>query len=356
MTIKPGAFRFNTDSMKLEIFRGSANYEGTASMAGIGTLAAGQWEEIQATSPEVQTGGTRGLFGGGYISSSDKNSVDYVNVDSTGNAINFGDLTYSDAFICKGGAASRVRGLFQGGRTAQNTINGLTFASTGSAFDFGNLTQGREDPAGVSNSTRGVFMAGGQHPGSSPYTPYVNTIDYVTIASAGDAVNFGDTTVARRHQGTCCSQTRGVCVDGYVTPNVPTNVMDYITISTLGNAADFGDTLTAYYGTSAASNSTRGIIATGLGPSGATSNVIAYITFATLGNAQDFGDMTVAAQYSAATVSSPTRAVIGGGSTPSMTNTIDYVQIMTTGDAVDFGDLTTGKYHGGGTSNGHGGL
>ena len=69
MTIKPGAFRFNTDSMKLEIFRGSANYSGTASMAGIGTLAAGQWEEIQATSPEVQTGGTRGLFGGGYTPS-----------------------------------------------------------------------------------------------------------------------------------------------------------------------------------------------------------------------------------------------------------------------------------------------
>ena len=65
MTIKPGALRFNTDSMKLEIFRGSANYEGSASMAGIGTLAAGQWEEIQATSPDViQTGGTRGVFGG----------------------------------------------------------------------------------------------------------------------------------------------------------------------------------------------------------------------------------------------------------------------------------------------------
>ena len=38
-------------------------------------------------------------------------------------------------------------------------------------------------------------MAGGQHPGSSPLTAYVNTIDYVTIAiSAGDAVDFGDTT------------------------------------------------------------------------------------------------------------------------------------------------------------------
>ena len=52
MSVKPGALRFNTDSMKLEIFRGSANYEGSASVAGIGTLAAGQWEEIQATSPD----------------------------------------------------------------------------------------------------------------------------------------------------------------------------------------------------------------------------------------------------------------------------------------------------------------
>ena len=120
MTIKPGAFRFNTDSMKLEIFRGSANYEGTASMAGIGTLAAGQWEEIQATSPEVQTGGTRGLFAGGDTPSP---TMDYVNVDTTGNAIDFGNLTYSAGFINKGGAASRVRGLFQGGRSAINTIN-----------------------------------------------------------------------------------------------------------------------------------------------------------------------------------------------------------------------------------------
>ena len=59
MSIKPGALRFNTDSMKLEIFRGE--------FVGFGTLAAGQWEEIQATSPEVQTGGTRGVMMGGVL-------------------------------------------------------------------------------------------------------------------------------------------------------------------------------------------------------------------------------------------------------------------------------------------------
>ncbi len=101
MTIKPGAFRFNTDSMKLEIFRGSANYEGTASMAGIGTLAAGQWEEIQATSPEVQTGGTRGVFWGTISPnpSAEQKQIDYINIATTGNSQDFGDSTIAVATV-----------------------------------------------------------------------------------------------------------------------------------------------------------------------------------------------------------------------------------------------------------------
>ena len=43
-----GAFRFNTDSSKLEYYDGN------------------QWVNITSTSPEQQTGGTRGLFFGGY--------------------------------------------------------------------------------------------------------------------------------------------------------------------------------------------------------------------------------------------------------------------------------------------------
>ena len=340
----PGAIRFNTDSMKLEYYRGGP--------VGFGTLAAGEWVQITTDSPDIQTGGTRGVFGGGDAPTP---TMDYVNVDTTGNAIDFDDFTYADAFICKGGAASRVRGLFQGGRVAQNTINGFTFVSTGSAFDFGNLTIGREDPAGVSNSTRGVFMAGGQHPGVSPYISFLNTIDYVTIASSGDAVNFGDTTTLRRHHGTCASSTRGVSAGGYEpsSPNA-TDVIDFITISTLGNAADFGNLPTGNYGVSGASNSVRGIFSMGSNP--VRNNVINYITIATLGDALDFGDLIDTAQYGAGVVSSPTRVCIGGGASPVNTNRITYVQIATTGDAKDFGDLTVARQHLGGTSNGHGGL
>ena len=91
MTIRPGALRFNTDSMKLEIFRGSANYEGSASMAGIGTLAAGQWEEIQATSPEFRLVELVHYLRGECMPSV-SDIIDYINLDTTGDAIDFGNL------------------------------------------------------------------------------------------------------------------------------------------------------------------------------------------------------------------------------------------------------------------------
>ena len=38
-----------------------------------------------------------------------------------------------------------------------------------------------------------------------------------------------------------------------------------------------------------------------------------------------------------------TRAVCGGGDTPSVVNVIDFVQIETAGNAVDFGDLISAR-------------
>ena len=350
MTIKPGAIRFNTDSMKLEIFRGSANYEGTASMAGIGTLAAGQWEEIQATSPEVQTGGTRGVFWRGFASPANTNRIDYINVDVTGNAIDFGDALASAR---QGGACgSRVRSFCVGRDSANNTIETLVFASTGNSTDFGNSTVSRNgSPAGGSNSTRGLFAGGG-----APTT--TNIIDYITMASTGDAVDFGDLTVARTDDPNgLSSPTRFLIGGGSSTPaSVIENVIDYVTISTLGNAADFGDLTIVRDSAAAASNAIRGLFGGGrTTPVHTSSNVIDYVTIATLGNAKDFGDLTAACQIAGA-CSSPTRYVRALGYDGSYVNTIDYVQIMTTGDAVDFGDTTQVRGQNPGASNGHGGL
>ena len=350
MTIKPGAFRFNTDSMKLEIFRGSANYEGTASMAGIGTLAAGQWEEIQATSPEVQTGGTRGLFAGGtQPGNTAVNNIDYINVDSTGNAIDYGDLAIAGARTQKGGLASRTRGVFEGGTDISpgnitSTIEFTTIASTGNTVNFGtSATSVRAQCNQCSNSTRGLFAGG---------FPTTNRIEYITIASEGNSLDFGDLTLARYAPSGCGSSIRAIWMAGSGTPNAST--IDFVTISTLGNAADFGDMTSGGSDGAGCSNSVRGISA-GQGAASPYSVTIEYITLASLGDSIDFGDMTQARNGHAG-ASSATRGVFGGGLSGGQVTTIDYIQIMSLGDAVDFGDLTLARSQPTACSNGHGGL
>ena len=339
--VPQGAIRLNTDSQKLEFY------------------AQDQWWEM-ATDISTLNGGTRGLIAGGSCPTF-INSIGYINIATTGNAADFGDLTVArESATC---AASRTRGLFAGGYhpgAGDDEIDYITFATTGDAIDFGNLTGTQYAPAGVSNETRGVWGGG---------TPAQSLIQYVTIATLGNSIDFGgDLTVSRRYAGSVASCTRGVFGGG---DNQPTsspgiaagNVIDYITIASTGhNASDFGDLIQAtHMGTGSASNSIRGIFScgmTGWAPTWPSSTVTNYITIATLGNATTFGDLTQARGYSGG-CASPTRFCTGGGfggPSPTRYNNIDYATIATTGNFVDFGDLLDTQTAPAATSNGHGGL
>ena len=89
-----------------------------------------------------------------------------------------------------------------------------------------------------------AIRAGGQV-GGSPY-PRTDTMDFVTIASAGNASDFGD--MFTGNSGACCStsnNTRGVIVGADLQPaDTFTNTMQYLTISSTGDTQDFGDMLT----------------------------------------------------------------------------------------------------------------
>ena len=86
-----------------------------------------------------------------------------------------------------------------------------------------------------SNSTRGI-TGGGQ---GAPSGNHVNHIGFVTIATTGNEVDFGDMTTARRDLPGASSPTRGVFCGG----DTPTlvNTIDFIEILTQGNTVDFGD-------------------------------------------------------------------------------------------------------------------
>lgn len=298
----------------------------------------------------------RGIFFGGVTTyPSATNTIDYVNILSAGNATDFGDLSVTR---WGGGAcSSSTRGILAGGQTGEsgatisNVIDYVTIATTGNATDFGDLLERRYViNNGCSSSTRGLFFGG-----SEESTTYVNKIEYITIATTGNATDFGDTTYSAYGMGSLASPTRAVSAGGW-TGSVRENTINYVTIASTGNATDFGDLSVGRYYASGASNSTRGLFSGGESASSVYSNVIDYITIATTGNATDFGDLTVARGASGGTSSSARAVFAGGSDAGSNYNVIDYVIIATTGNAVDFGDLTVTRHQLGACSDGHGGL
>ena len=150
------------------------------------------------------------------------------------------------------------------------------------------------------------------------------------------------------------SPTRGVLVGGIEGSAV--NTIEYVTIATQGNAMDFGEQWKQVYGGGGGGNSIRGVVMGGYSHP-VNVKTIEYITIATTGNSAHFGEFTQERRYGA-TCSSSIRAVYCGGLNPAIENRMDYINIATEGNAVDFGDLTDHMFaisHCG-TSNAHGGL
>ena len=341
-----GSIRFNTDSKKLEVY--------ILGPVGVTTLPNGIWMEVDSWSPDLQTGGARGVFLEGQVPGNNNTAgIDYINIASTGNAQDFGTLTVSGG----GGSqpmSDRTRAVFSGGFPASAEIGFVTIASTGNETDWGaNLTRNSYLGMAISNSTRGV-QAG------SYSAPNHTAMDYITIQSAGTVAEFGDLTTGTSHGASVMSSTRGIFAGGYRAPSgdTRTDTMQYVTTSTLGNTADFGNLSAASQNNAGNCNSTRGVIAIGTISSGQTSvNTIEYITMSTLGNTQDFGDSANAATHQGGGCCSSTRGVlVGGYIAPLYKNFMEYVQIMSTGNAIDFGDLATNSINAVGCSNGHGGL
>ena len=91
--------------------------------------------------------------------------------------------------------------------------------------------------SGGSTATRG-FIIGGHSPSPSPGK--VDYICYLTTATLGNAVDFGNLDQARSSAAAVSSPTRIVNGGGAV-PSPSQNYMDYWEIATTGNAVDFGD-------------------------------------------------------------------------------------------------------------------
>ena len=343
---EPGTLRFNTDIGTLEVFRGDT----------IG------WEQIQRSENKYlgdgSTGtGTRAINAGGYDSpnTTSVNTIDYNTIEIQSNSVDFGDLV---AATSRPGAVSdRTRYVNMGGDDpgTLNTIQFVSVSSTGNTSDFGDISASNVARAGYSanDRTRGVFGGGG--------TPQnTNALHFITIQSTGNSIDYGDLTSepGQYRMGNVASTTRGLLMGLYAPggdSHANHNTIEFITIATLGNSVDFGDLTTTASNCASSSNSVRAI-RLGKWP---TNDMIDFVTIATLGNAIDFGDLA-SSVYDTTSAANSTRILQISGNGPVapayVTNTITFVEIATTGNSKDFGDVTQARRGLMSNSNGHGGL
>ena len=317
--VPQGAIRLNTDSQRLEFF------------------AQDRWYEM-ATYEEATGLGGRGFRCAGS-GSGGNNVIETFNIATQGNSIDVG-FDLHQATQQSGGGSSRTRAVLGGGYTGggygQTYIQYFEMNALTNSIDFGDLTVQMGRNGGASNNTRALFMGQLSNEG--------NVINFVTIASTGDALDFGDMSMNYEGPQALSNRTRLVFGGGTGPSPYPNlNNMDYVTIASTGNGNDFGDLIVAAYAKMAFSNSTRGIYLGG-NSGGSNTNTIEFINIASTGNAQDFGDISGTPAQMGGTVSNATRGVFYGGyfvGSPNSNNTMEFITITSKGNSMSFGDLAS---------------
>ena len=298
-----------------------------------------EWRTVNSYNRGAAAG--RQVLMGGHDGSARTKLIEYFSASTGGSTTEFGELFF-DVWTAQGNS-NEIRGIHAGGNSPSpgysDTISYITIASEGDAIDFGDLTQGSSGGITVTSSTRGVFAIGGQ--GGA----YVNSIEYVEIMTLGNALDFGDLTFVRSGNGGGCSNgIRGLFMGGYTSPSlVRTADISSISIASKGNATKFGDLTVEAYGRGGLSNSVRGICFGGREKS-ADVDTIEYVTIASEGNAIDFGNLSYARRFFGGSATQ-TRGFItpGTGSDPAF-NRIEAITIASSGNSVDFGDSVNRRY------------
>ena len=335
--VKPGMVYYNKDFKTIEFWDGNF------------------WKQVDNT-----TRRGRAVVGGGS-GNGYRADMQFFNISTQGNAINFGDLSNGARFALAA-ASDGIRGIFYAGQegpsSPRNFIDEITMASEGDSVDFGDASNSGRCFGGCGSSTRGIF--GGINAGSTCDTIQFATkgstissfitlgsggnknamfsspvrmisrqgentgallggqvmsnqsIDTAIIASGGTTTLFGTMTRNTRQVRGTSNNVRGIFFGGYSTysPYAAEKLIDYITIASEGNATDFGDLITVRAQQGCAANSTRAVAAGGGGDPVGTLNSIEFVNINTTGNGQDFGDLYNA--VSATTACSDSGGGLGG--------------------------------------------
>ena len=292
-------------------------------------------------------GGDRGLYGG---SSGRREFISYVDITTTNNTSDFGDLTKGRGYTSAAGNGTRA--FWFGGQTGtlvadDNTIDYVTVATTGNATDAGELDYYTYGASATCNLDRAVLWGGYQYDlGDGNGAGTVDTIQYLNPDTANGTSDFGNISAGDNRYGSGMNDAtrslnnggdKGTQTQSSGTP-YPGNAIHYVTIATTGNSTSFGNLQGNYRESSATSDETRGVIMGGYVSS--STDDIQYVTIQSPGNAATFGNLTHSTynRYTDRACSNNSVAYMFGTGSDAQTNNVFTIQTL--GNATTAGSIT----------------
>lgn len=312
-------------------------------------------------------GGTLFLIGSSALPN--PTAIHFLNMATLGDTQSFGNVTATNDHVPNGPTGNNDRVLVAGGNDNQgnwgsNIIQHFNPNTQGNTSDFGDLSRFITSPGACNDATRAVWGGGEQGPvTTNNYNPS-DKMEYVTIATNGNAQDLGDLNIIgsnttggggsrtaqtnqMRSSDGCSDGTHGYWISGYggfTNSNHFNNppgasflhVIQKFTIQTSANCTQFGTAGTPRTAHFAETDGTRIIYGGGTNVVNAPRSEIDFITNATGGASSTFGAF-LTARRNIGSGCNGTRAVISGNT--ECGNTIEYITTATLGDAQDFGDM-----------------
>ena len=198
----------------------------------------------------------RGIFMGGLISN--VSTISYINISNTSNALAFGDTV---TFVADAEGTSNGKngyGIVACGESSNgqptNTIQYVNINTLSDSINFGESTLERRGITACSNDqyNRAIFMGGCSYGASTKY----NVIDYVDITIPANANDFGDLMYKLYNSASTSNgkNNRGMYYGGRNQNGTTIVLIQYININISSNANNFGN-INDYFGTNHSSTS-----------------------------------------------------------------------------------------------------
>jgi hypothetical protein len=235
--------------------------------------------------------------------------MDYLTIATLGNTSTFGDLP--DTQFGAAGTSNGTIALLTGGKIGNagsyqpndhsQEVYKFTIATPGNAVDSLHeliANNGRRLHGAVGNDTISISVGGRYYDGSTAQS--TNNMEYLSYNTTGSATTFGTMNHNPMWVQASGNKTRGIINGGIAQHTSVRGEYEYITMATPGNSVDFGDMDLSVNKHSSTSNETR-VVSTGGSHSSSYLNNIQYVTIDTPGNGTDFGDLIDGRMYTSNT-------------------------------------------------------